>query len=137
VIQEQATTEAAYWDPPSDQQVVVHVSTDDDLTRLLDLVLTLRSGRGIPALEIRRNDGSSVSLGTDGTWALVTWTNPLKETFHSIGDHHGDVMVFDYFGSWSEAPAEWLVLLEKATISLESYVNTGLPDTEDVVFEPD
>jgi hypothetical protein len=65
------------------------------------------SGRGYPTWELARDDGSSLALSTDGTRAFLVWTNSLGESFHSAGHDptDGEPMVFDYFGSWSEAPA--------------------------------
>lgn len=131
------TGKAAYWDPTLNKEIVVDLASETDLWTLIHLVSTIRSERGCPALEVRKSDGSSASLATDGKRALITWTNSLQETFHSVGDQGGDVMVFDYFGSWSEAPSSWLVTLEEAQLSLLAYATNGLPDTENVVFQPD
>jgi hypothetical protein len=84
-----------------------------------------------------RPDGSSLSLSTDGTNALLVFVNSLEESFHSVGDGDEDApaMVFDYFGSWSEAPAASLVPLAAALECVQAYAATGSPDTPRVLFE--
>jgi hypothetical protein len=101
-------------------------------------ILSLGSGRGHPAVEFIRDDGTTLSIGTDGTRAFLVWKNSLDETFHSIGpDRPGTPLVFDFFGSWSEAPPDQLVSLRDAIHSAETFLRTAIPDTEFVIFAPD
>lgn len=60
-------------------------------------------------MEFRREDGSSLSLSTDGTRAFLVHVNSLEESFHGVGGLGAESLIFDYFGSWSEAPASCLV----------------------------
>jgi hypothetical protein len=68
---------AAYWDPEVDAVVETGVS-EVELDDLLSAVLQHSSARGHPALEIRRPDGSSVALGTDGRRAVVASSGAVE-----------------------------------------------------------
>jgi hypothetical protein len=128
---------AAYFDPATDLEIDEGPLQDKDVDILINRVLSISSGRGHPALELRREDGSSLSIATDGRVAYLVWTNSLGESMHSLGSEVGEGLVFDYFGSWSEAPAAHLVDLAAARRSVLTYLGTGIPDTEEVVFESD
>jgi hypothetical protein len=64
-----------------------------------------------------------------------------RRIFHSTGGGDkqiGDkIMVFDYFGSWSEARTDWLVPLEDGRQCVEKFFLTGTADIDRVLFEPD
>jgi hypothetical protein len=47
------------------------------------------------------------------------------------------VYVYDYNGSWSEAPADWAVPVAEALGCARNFIQHGTPDTESVPFEPD
>lgn len=49
----------------------------------------------------------------------------------------GGLLVFDYFGSWSEAPDDLLVPLADAVGCVTQYLAHGVPDTATVIFSPD
>jgi hypothetical protein len=69
--------------------------------------------------------------------AFLMWTNSIGETFHSVGaDKAGRPLAFDYFGAWSEAPANRLVALQGAASSAETFLSVGIPDTQSVIFTP-
>lgn len=48
-------------------------------------------------------------IATDGSRCVLSWVNPHVQSFHSVGDAPGPMLVFDYFGSWSEVPAEFTI----------------------------
>jgi hypothetical protein len=104
---------------------------------LIREVFARSSGRGHPAAELIREDGSSLSLGTDGEWAVLVWVDSLGDSHHSLGEGDGSHLVYDYFGSWSEAPSGWLVPLADAIDAMEQFVQRGKPVTEGVIFQPD
>lgn len=106
---------------------------------LVNAVLTRRSGRGHPAAEVIREDRSSLTLGTDGEWAILVWVDSLGESLHSVGGGTGSggTLVYDYFGSWSEAPSEFQVPLADAVEAMEQFVRQGAAATERVIFQPD
>jgi hypothetical protein len=130
--------QASYYDAVKDEPVV-RESSQDDIENLLRVILALQSQRGHPTLELTRGDGASLSLSTDGERAYLVWTNSLGESFHSVGnDQHGGLqLVFDYFGSWSEAPPRHLVKLEEAVQCVRNFYQHGTADTDRVLFEPD
>jgi hypothetical protein len=132
-------TRAAYFDPVDDQTVEVHQCSEEDVLGLLDVVLALRSQRGHPTLELTIADGATSSLSTDGELAYLVWTSSLGDSSHSVGSDQntGVSLVFDYFGSWSEAPRRCLVRLEDAVRCTQRFLLTGTADTDRVLFEPD
>ncbi len=131
--------QASYYDPVNDKIVESRECSEDDLQGLLDAILVLHSDRGHPALELTRDDDTSLSLSTDSEWAFLVWINSLGESFHSVGndEHEGSSLIFDYFGSWSEAPRQYLVRLEDAIQCVKTFFKTGTADTGNVLFEPD
>jgi hypothetical protein len=128
---------ASYYDPAKDEAVELTECSPDDLSPLLEMILSLSSKRGHPTLELMRDDASSLAISTDGIRVYLVYVNSLGESFHSIGGSFSESMVFDYFGSWSEASASSLVSLEDAKKCAESFTLTGTADTDRVLFEPD
>jgi hypothetical protein len=129
---------AAYWDTDQDRKVEVNEHEQElSLPALLSAVLGQPPNRGYPALELTSESGASLTLGTDGVRAVVVWINSLGEPFQSVGeDEDGPVLVYDYMGSWSEAPADALVPLADAVACAQAFLTTGSPDTERVLFTP-
>jgi hypothetical protein len=130
---------ASYYDSANEKVVEIPELAEDNLQNLLNTILSLHSGRGYPALELTREDISSLSLSTDGKRAYLVWINSLRESFHSVGNcpNDGEPLVFDYFGSWSEAPGGDLVTFDDAILCARKFFATGTADTERVLFEPD
>jgi hypothetical protein len=130
---------ASYYDPIKDKAVEVRQCSEDDVQGILDMILGLHSQRGHPTLELVRGDGASLSLSTDGERSYLVWTNSLGDSFHSIGSNEGEggSLIFDYFGSWSEAPQQYLISLEDAIQCARKFFMTGTADTGRVLFEPD
>ncbi|WP_353510929.1 hypothetical protein [Intrasporangium sp.] len=61
---------AAYWEPA--REAIYETDVPAEAGRaLIDAVLGHRSGRGHPALEVTRPDGSGLVVGTDGQLAIV------------------------------------------------------------------
>ncbi len=126
-----------YWDPADDSIVTGQLASEQDLPCLLDTVSNLTGTRGHPAVELIRPDGSSLSIATDGPRCFLVWIDSLEASFHSVGGAEGPVLFFDYFGSWSEAPAEFTVAMAEALECARRFVRSGAPDSESVLFEPD
>ena len=128
---------ARYYDPERHAMVETQVQVAN-LPSLGDAIVALSSERGHPALEILNDDGSSLAIGTDGRMAVVGWTDSLGRSFHSSGDLR-DVppLVFDYHGTWTEAPAETQVRWINALDCAEGFVRFGTPDSEAILFVPD
>jgi hypothetical protein len=125
-----------YFDPARQQTVSRSPIADSDVEDMIDVITDLRSGRGHPAAVFTQVDGSSLSVGTDGRRAFLLWTNSIGESFASVGSGEGPPMVYDYFGSWSEARCDALVSLVDAIESVRTFVRSGVPDTEAVIFSP-
>src|SRR5215813_14394684 len=94
---------ASWFDPETEQCMQRIVHAPDSVTDVVKDVLGLRSSRGHPAVEFTGDEGSSLSVATDGRRAFLVWTDTLGETFHSVGSSGGPLLIFDYFGSarWS------------------------------------
>lgn len=131
--------QASYYDPVKDEVVQIREASEKDIQNLLYVILKLRSGRGHPTLELMRGDGASLSLSTDGERAYLVWVDSLGESFHSVGGGQckGAPLIFDYFGSWSEAPSQYLVAFEDAVQCTRAFYLTGTAGTDRVLFEPD
>src|SRR5262250_953421 len=128
-----AVPTASWFDPETEQCMQRIVHAPDSVTDVVKDVLGLRSSRGHPAVEFTRDEGSSLSVATDGHRAFLVWTDTLGETFHSVGSSGGPLLIFDYFGSWSEANSDCLVPLNDALDSVAQFLRTGKPDTASVV----
>jgi hypothetical protein len=126
-----------YWNPADDSAVAGQLASEEDLPGLLGAVLELGGARGHPALELVRPDGSSLVIATDGARCALLWVNTFEESFHSVGGSAGPTLVFDYFGSWSEAPAKFTVAARQALECARRFVRGGAPDSDSVVFESD
>jgi len=111
---------------PSDVQVAVRS------------VLGIRTSVGHPTLEVQRDDGSALSLSTDGQWALLVRidTDGISQTSVRAGQQ-GSAFVFDHKGSWSEASSENTVHLGLAVQALTEFVQRGVVPAELVAFQPD
>jgi hypothetical protein len=128
---------AAYFDPDRDETVHTDRIEVEDIAGLMNAVTSLSSGRGHPAIDLVRDDGTTLSIGTDGRRAFLVFTNSLGDSYHSLGRMGGGVLVFDYFGSWSEAPDDQLVPLADALDCAIQFLRHGVPDTASVIFGPD
>ena len=108
-----------------------------ELRNLFDRILGLSSGWGHPARELVREDDSSLVIATDGSRCILSWVNPIEESFHSVGGATGPLLVFDYFGSWNEVPAEFTIATCEALECARRFILNGSPDGDSVHFEPD
>jgi hypothetical protein len=127
---------ASYFDADTDTRVTVDIE-QSDIESLLSAILAVRSGRGYSALELERGDGSSLTICTDGDRAALVWINSAGESLHSIGIAGGGPLVYDYFGSWSEAPASTQVSIADARRSVDAFICGAAPDTAGVTFAAD
>lgn len=67
----------------------------------------------------------------------MVWTDTLGDSYHSVGGGYEEDLVFDYFGSWSEAPGEYLVALSDAVGAVQAFLDSGSPVTDSVLFSQD
>jgi len=130
--------QASYYNPFKDNVVEIEECSDDGIQGLFDVILAMESQRGHPTLELMHGNGVSLSLSTDGERAYLVWVNSLGESFHSVSDgRYIGPLIFDYFGSWSEAPQQYLVGIDDAMQCARTFCLTGTADTDRVLFEPD
>jgi len=123
---------------PSDEKVTVIDSPDIlAVDQLIRQSVALRLGRGCPAVELTRPDGASLTIGTDGQRCVLVWVNSLGNSSHTIGKSAGATLTFDYFGSWSEVPAQWTVSLPDALADARRFLEVGIPESEALLFELD
>jgi len=128
---------ARFYDQNRDAEVEHVLSGDWGVAELVAAVTELPTGRGCPAAELARADGSTLSLGTDGEWAVLVWVDSLGASHHSVGKDSRANFIYDYFGSWSEAPGHCQVPLEHATAAMARFAEHGTAVTDRVLFEPD
>jgi len=128
---------ATYRNPTDGSELVIALESDDDVSRLIDDVLSVRTPRGHPTFDLSRDDGSSLSFSTDGERVFLNWTNSLGESLHSLGGDASEPLVFDYFGSWSEAPTQWLIPMESARRCVQEFMAHGIPETPELLFQAD
>jgi hypothetical protein len=126
---------ATFRNPTDGTEVAIDIASDEDVSRLIDDALSFQSQRGHPAFELCRDDGSTLSFSTDGERVCLNWTNSLGDSRH--GDGATEPLVFDYFGSWSEASAEWLIPMESARKCVQEFMAHGIPETPQVLFQAD
>jgi hypothetical protein len=128
---------ARYFDPRGDRVVETDVMDEDGVRDLIEIVITLDSKRGHPALEIEDANGSSLTIGISGNRAVLMWADSLDESRHTVSGASGDTIWFDYFGSSTEVPSEYCIHLEQAREAVLSFVRGGLPEADEIMFEPD
>lgn len=128
---------ALYFNPELEETVELTVEGVQQVAELLRTASLLRSPRGRPTLEIQRDDGSTLSISGDGLRAFLVWVDPLGRSHHTTGGGDGARLIFDYFGSWSEAPADQLIAMTEALASAEAFVVSGSPSTSAVAFQPE
>jgi hypothetical protein len=56
---------------------------------------------------------------------------------HCLGDGGGNNLVYDHFGSSSEAPSDLHMPLADAVAAMEQFARSGTPVTERVSVQPD
>ena len=127
------------WDERAQSVVIDHIIGADDLHTILTDAVDMLDGahEGHPTVTLCRPDESTLSLSTDGRRCLMVWVNSFEESAHSVGAQPGPDLVFDCYGSYSEAPNEWTVPVALALQCARRFIERGTPDTEEVLFEQD
>ena len=118
---------AQYWDETEDVLAKEIVSDWPTFLELVRRTETGSSGRGIPAIELSDEEdvtcifirfeegGCTVAMGdSEG----LSW----PDKFNNGGCEY---VHYDYFGSWSEVPANLVIPREKALAAVESFLETG------------
>jgi hypothetical protein len=123
---------------PSNEKVIVIDSPDiAAVEQLIRQSVALSLGRGCPAVELTRPDGASLTIGTDGQRSVLVWVNSLGNSSHTISEQLGATLIYDYFGSWSEVPAQWTVSLPDALAAARRFLDVGIPESDALLFELD
>lgn len=118
--------------------VELPVTSASDVMRAVRTALSVRTPIGHPTLEVRREDGSVMSLSTDGHRAMLVRFDADGTSYSSVGGPtRGPVLVFDAGGSWSEAASENTVDLTVAIQALSEFVEKGSVSDGLVEFEAD
>jgi Immunity protein Imm1 len=130
-----AAVTASYFDPASHAVVSAEMTGASELNQLLDRVVGIASARGVPAVELQRDDGSALTMGTDGTRACLVWIDSLGHSFHSVGGAPGAALVYDFMGSQTEVPSEWTVPPVDARAALQTFLTDGSPSDGQILFE--
>lgn len=130
---------ATYHVDADGQDVVrLNVTLASEVREVVRAVLATRTPIGHPTLEVWQNDGSSLSLSTDGERALLVRIDADGTSYSSAGAApDGPLLVFDYRGSWSEAGSEKAVALDVAVAALTEFVERGRVARDLVKFEAD
>jgi len=128
---------AQYWDPDSDSMQELMLSDLSEFTQVLGEVARFTPLRGRPAILLTNEQGSQLGFASSDEHAFLVWIDSLGESYTSDGDGDHEDLVFDYMGSWSEAPGTSLVSLEAGLESVMSFLDSGSPVTPRVLFIPD
>ncbi|WP_074946411.1 Imm1 family immunity protein [Jiangella alba] len=129
---------ARYLPPNTDTPRESSISSEQDLDRLLAEAADLRTERGIPTLELIAPNGATLVIAQAGNGVVIMWIDALGESMHSVGstDTQGTV-VFDYYGSYTEVPAEFVVPPELGKAAALEVAAKGQPFVPGLTMAPD
>ncbi len=118
---------AQYWDETKD---VLAEETVSDWLAFLELVQrteTGSSGRGVPAIELSDDkDGTCIFIRFEGGGCTVAMGDSEGLSWPAdFSDDSCEYVHYDYFGSWSEVPANLVITREKALAAVKSFLETG------------
>ena len=118
---------AQYWDETKD---VLAEETVSDWLAFLELVQrteTGSSGRGVPAIELSDDkDGTCIFIRFEGGGCTVAMGDSEGLSWPAdFSDDSCEYVHYDYFGSWSEVPADLVIPREKALVAVKSFLETG------------
>jgi len=118
---------AQYWDETKDVLVEEIVSDWAAFLELVQRTETGSSGRGTPAIELSDDkDVTCIFIRFEGSGCTVAIGDP--EGLSWPADFNDDIceyVHYDYFGSWSEVPANLVISREKALAAVKSFLETG------------
>ena len=118
---------AQYWDETEDVLAKEIVSDWPAFLELVRRTETSSSGRGIPAIELSDDeDVTCIFIRFEGGGCTVA-TGDSKGLAWPAGFNNGgcEYVHYDYFGSWSEVPADLVIPREKALAAVKSFLETG------------
>ena len=130
---------ARYLPPTSESPTVLEVGSTEALEEVLRDARSQRSDRGLPAVELARAEGSTLVVAQTASGAVLLWFDSMGESFHSVGSRGSaeQTVVFDYFGSYTEVPAEFVIPLEVGRAAALAFLAGEHPATVGLSLEPD
>ena len=118
---------AQYWDETKDVMAEEIVSDWPAFLELVRRTETGSSGRGIPAIELSDDkDATCIFIRFEGGGCTVA-TGDSRGLAWPVEFNNGgcEYVHYDYFGSWSEVPANLAIPREKALAAVKSFLETG------------
>jgi hypothetical protein len=96
----------SWFHPRTERKIESEAVSANDLLRVVDEAWQVTAGCGLPSVVAVRNDDTVLAVSGDGERAFITWVDSLGDSYHSVGGSFTEILVFDHFGSWSEALGE-------------------------------
>jgi hypothetical protein len=130
---------ARYVPPTSDSPIELDVRSAEALDEVLAAAAHDGSERGAPALELTSGEGPTLVIAQVLQGAVLLWTDALGDSFHSVGSDSSveNTVVFDYFGSYTEVPAEFVVPLDLGLAAVRAFLAGDHPAAAGLALEPD
>lgn len=129
---------ARYLPPGSVKPVELDVLSGEEASDLLTNATEVHGAHRISAVEFSGDDGSVLVIGQARVGAVILWANPLGQTMHSVGRAGAEgTMIFDYFGSYTEVPAEFAVPLDLAHAVVGAFVDGKSIEATGLTLKPD
>ena len=118
---------AQYWDETEDVLAKEIVSDWPAFLELVRRTETSSSGRGIPAIELSDDeDVTCIFIRFEGGGCTVAMGDSEGLSWPAGFNNGGcEYVHYDYFGSWSEVPADLVIPREKALAAVKSFLETG------------
>ncbi|WP_165555478.1 Imm1 family immunity protein [Kribbella pittospori] len=117
----------------------IAVGSQQHVDALLADVAGAAENRHMFAIEVEAADGSSLIVGLAETGVVLLFIDALGNSVHSVGPSSGTgkMVVFDYFGSYTEVPAEYVVSVELGRAAMWEFIRGGDPVVPGLLMEPD
>ncbi len=129
---------AQYMVPGSNEPTQVAIGSAAELRDVLGVVARHGGERGIPALELTGDDGSILVIAQMGDRMVLSWVDPEGTSMHSVGSaEDGQMVVFDYFDSYTEVPAQFAVGREAAITAATAFLDGQSPTAGGLSMELD
>jgi hypothetical protein len=130
---------ARYLSPTADCPIELEVGSVDALDDALAAAASTPSDRGVPAVELAGAEGSTLVFAQTLMGAVLLWIDSLGRSFHSLGSANSaqKAAVFDYFGSYTEVPPEFVVPFELGRAAALAYLAGEHPSKAGLALEPD
>lgn len=133
----EAKLRASYLEPAQETLIECEIADTQHLERVLNEAWQYISGRGMPVVEFVAADDSSMAFARADELVVLLWTDPAGNMRHSLGEPAEDLLVVDYFGSFTELPKSWAIDVTSAFSATRAYFETGSPVVEGLNFVAD